>query len=528
MLWILIIIMGIYTIMKLNENKQLAQRCKKLVKYSISIEDKYEAMYNEFKKYFPIKNAQEEATRIIQDTQAKVEKIEKKLSEEQEKINEEIQQAHLSAEKIINEAKQKAIEIAGNALDAKENAKSYENIAKSMKNIILGYGTEYLIPSSDTLLDNLADTYGFTQASKDYKEIRQKIREKIKHNLAATCDYAEQNRRSTAISFVTDAFNGKAETILSKAKSDNFGTLKQQLIDAFTLVNFNGTAFRNARINQEFFNMRMEELRLACIIHELHQKDLEEQKQIRDKIREEEKVRRDIEKALNNAQKEEEILQKAMEKARIQLEKANAEQRANYEAQIAELEKKYHEAEERNKRALSMAQQTKLGHIYIISNEGSFGRNIYKIGMTRRLEPLERVRELSNASVPFPFEVHAIIWSENAPALETMLHKKFALYQVNKVNFRKEFFRIPLSEIKAELERNDLDVKWTITSQTTEYLESLAIEKAIQNNEQAREAWLNHQFELASTEYQNNIISSNNIEISSDSNLLSEGASNDK
>ncbi|MBR0167749.1 MAG: GIY-YIG nuclease family protein, partial [Synergistaceae bacterium] len=180
------------------------------------------------------------------------------------------------------------------------------------------------------------------------------------------------------------------------------------------------------------------------------------------------------------------------EKAKAQLEQANAEQRAAYEAQIAELERKYQEAEERNKRALSMAQQTKAGYVYIISNEGSFGQNIYKIGMTRRLEPLDRVRELSSASVPFAFDVHALIWSDDAPALENMLHKKFALSQVNKVNFRKEFFRLSLSEIRAELEKSGLNVKWTMTAEAREYRETLTIEKAIQDNPQAREDWPNH------------------------------------
>lgn len=116
--------------------------------------------------------------------------------------------------------------------------------------------------------------------------------------------------------------------------------------------------------------------------------------------------------------------------------------------------------------------------------------------MTRRLEPLDRIKELSSASVPFPFEVHAVIWSEDAPALENMLHKKFALAQVNKVNFRKEFFRLPLSEIRSELEISGINVTWTITAQTSEYLESLAIEQAILNDPQAKEDWLHHQLEL--------------------------------
>ena len=468
-----------------KENKELLQRCVNLQKRCDSLSSKYEK----------ITDAEAEANRIIFEAKAKADSMTAEIMIRENNLNAEIQATRDKAVSIIEDAQAKAHKIAGSALEARDNAKLYEQTVKAMKNIILGYGSDYLIPSRN-LLDDLADTYGYTQASEDYKNIRKKIRDIVKNNLAADCDYVETNRRHTAISFITDAFNGKADTILAQSKSDNFGTLRQKLIDAFTFVNFNGTAFKNARIYQSFFELRMEELRLACVLREIHQRDLEEQREIREKMREEEKARREIEKALKDAQKEEEILQKAMDKARAQLEEANVEQRAKYEAQIAELERKYQEAEERNKRALSMAQQTKSGHVYIISNVGSFGENVYKIGMTRRLEPLDRVRELSSASVPFPFEVHAMIWSEDAPALENMLHKKFALAQVNKVNFRKEFFRIPLADIRAELESQNLNIKWTIAAETSEYLESLAIEKIIQDNEQARNDWLNHQLDI--------------------------------
>ena len=487
---IIILIVAVVSIMSISYKLQTLKDEKEDFKKKYLIAIKYEKYYEKYAKYAQIEDAEAEAERIINKANQEAEIL---ISSAKDNL----QKSKNQSEKIINNAQQQAREIEEDALNARDNAKLYEQTVKSMKNIILGYGNDYIIPSRN-LLDDLADTYGYTQASKDYKELRKKIRDMVKNNLAANCDYAEINRRQTAITFVTDAFNGKVDTILAQAKSDNFGTLRQKLIDAFTIVNYNGSAFRNARINQDFFNMRMEELRLACILHELHMKDLEEQRQIREKMREEEKARRDFEKAMKDAQKEEDMLQKAMEKARAQLEKANAEQRAKYEAQIAELEQKYKEAEERNKRALSMAQQTKSGHVYIISNIGSFGENIYKIGMTRRLEPLDRIKELSSASVPFPFEVHAMIWSEDAPALENMLHKKFALAQVNKVNFRKEFFRISLADIRSELEKQNLNVKWTIAAETSEYLESLAIEKAITTNAQARADWLAHQLDIYS------------------------------
>lgn len=99
-----------------------------------------------------------------------------------------------------------------------------------------------------------------------------------------------------------------------------------------------------------------------------------------------------------------------------------------------------------------MAQQTKSSYVYIISNFGSFGDGVFKIGMTRRLEPLDRVRELGDASVPFTFDVHALIYSEDAPALEAELHRHFNEHRLNLVNNRKEFFRVDLDELKAKLE----------------------------------------------------------------------------
>ena len=100
------------------------------------------------------------------------------------------------------------------------------------------------------------------------------------------------------------------------------------------------------------------------------------------------------------------------------------------EAQLRELNVKLVEAEEKSMKAISMAQQTKKGHVYIISNLGSFGEDVYKIGLTRRLDPNERVRELGDAGVPFPFDVHAMLASDDAPALETALHRRFVERQV--------------------------------------------------------------------------------------------------
>jgi hypothetical protein len=134
---------------------------------------------------------------------------------------------------------------------------------------------------------------------------------------------------------------------------------------------------------------------------------------------------------------------------------------------------------------------TKTGHVYIISNVGSFGDNIYKIGMTRRLEPMDRVKELGDASVPFPFDVHAMIRSSNAPALENALHNHFAARRLNLENQRKEFFRVTIDEIRAELDtlrvelNIDSELSLTLLAEAKEYRMSEAKRKHLEASWQA-------------------------------------------
>ena len=116
----------------------------------------------------------------------------------------------------------------------------------------------------------------------------------------------------------------------------------------------------------------------------------------------------------------------------------------------------------------------KAGYVYVISNIGSFGENVYKIGMTRRLEPMERIDELGGASVPFKFDVHAMIFSDNAPALEAALHRAFENKKLNMVNRRREFFNVTLDEIEEVVKKNyDKTVEFVRLPEAEQYRESL-------------------------------------------------------
>jgi cell division septum initiation protein DivIVA len=404
--------------------------------------------------------------------------------------------ATVQAARIVEEAEKNAAEVAGGAYEALKNSALYEKSVRAMKNVIEGYGDEYLIPPH-SLLDDVADSLQHAQAGQELRNAREQTKVMIRNGTAAACDYAEHARRETATHFVVDAFNGRVDSILSRARNDNAGKLKQEISDAFALVNLGGKAFRNARITEQFLSSRLNELKWAAIAQQLLMEQREEQRQIKEQAREEAQAAKERERALREAAKDEETYRKAMAQAQEQFEKATGEQRAKYEERLREVTDLLKQAEERRQRALSMAQQTKKGHVYIISNIGSFGEDVFKVGLTRRWDPLERVRELGDASVPFEFDVHAMILADDAPALEKELHRRFVLTQVNKVNRRREFFRISLKEIRRAIEELAITgVTWTMVAAAKQYRDTLATEKAIAADPKVRDDFIKHQFEL--------------------------------
>ncbi|MCU6664477.1 DUF4041 domain-containing protein [Silvania hatchlandensis] len=422
-----------------------------------------------------ISNANNEAVVITKDARDARLKARERLDNANSRADELISNANDNAMKIVADAEIRAKEIAGSAYEAKEFAETYQAVAKSMKNKIEGYGDEWIVPNR-SVLDELAENYEFTDAGRELQKARELTKSLIKTSKAASCDYVEPNRRNTAIKFVLDAFNGKVDSTLSKIKHNNYGKLSQEIKDAFQLVNYNGSAFRSAKITDIYLQARLNELKWGVAVNEIMLEEKEEQRRIKEQLREEEKARREYERAIKEAEKEEKTIQQAIDKATKELMLAGEEQRLALEQKLAELQIKFEEAEAKNQRAISMAQQTRSGHVYVISNIGSFGENVYKIGMTRRLEPLDRVRELGDASVPFAFDVHAMIYSDDAPSLENHLHKVFNEKQVNKVNSRKEFFNVGIKDIKSTVANMNIDAHWTMFADAKEYRESLAIE----------------------------------------------------
>jgi hypothetical protein len=285
------------------------------------------------------------------------------------------------------------------------------------------------------------------------------------------------------------AFNGECDSFIARVDYKNIDQMKRRIESSFDQINKLGENWK-CQINRRYLQNRLAELELVYEYEEQKQREKEEQARIREQIREEDKAAREAIKAQEEASKEEAKYEDLLRKAEKEAAAAGDKDKARLNAKIEELQKRIADIEEK-KRAISQAMLTKTGHVYIISNVGSFGENVYKIGMTRRLEPMDRVKELGDASVPFPFDVHAMIRTNNAPALENALHNHFGSRRLNLENERKEFFRVSIDEIRAELEilseqlQIDSELRLTLLAEAKEYRMSEAKRKHLESSWQA-------------------------------------------
>jgi hypothetical protein len=273
------------------------------------------------------------------------------------------------------------------------------------------------------------------------------------------------------------AFNGECDSAVSRVSWNNIGSVEARISKAFEAINNLGST-QNISITRNYFDLKLEELRIEFELQEKIHQEKDEQKKIREHMREEQKVQQEIEKAMQDAEHEEAIHQKALEKAKAEISKSTGAELDALNEKIKTLEASLQKAQEQKARAISRAQETKSGHVYIVSNIGSFGENVYKFGMTRRLDPQDRIDELGNASVPFDFDVHGLIYTDNAPELENKLHKHINHKRINLVHMRREFFNITIDEIEEIVKELNLDLQLTKLAEAKEYRMSQSIREA--------------------------------------------------
>ncbi|APM34594.1 MULTISPECIES: GIY-YIG nuclease family protein [Klebsiella/Raoultella group] len=292
-----------------------------------------------------------------------------------------------------------------------------------------------------------------------------------------------------------------AQEEIQKVLDDTYRYKRKTLLASVTLRNFEKkledirrekAIYQTLIAKYDFFQLRdhsdwkvvEKEFRDKVLELQAAQDERDAQNEIKRQMREERQRAEELERQQQEAEAKEQELEarrKAVEEALLA---ADEEHRQELEETRRQLEQEIEDVHKQYERAKSMAQMTKQGHVYIISNIGSFGENVFKIGMTRRLEPLDRVSELSGASVPFEFDVHAMISCDDAPALEYALHNKLSSERMNKVNLRKEFFKTDLNKIIQCVEEHHGKVEYVADPAALQYYRSLEIAEEAQNNKE--------------------------------------------
>ena len=292
-----------------------------------------------------------------------------------------------------------------------------------------------------------------------------------------------------------------AQEEIQKVLDDTYRYKRKTLLASVTLRNFEKkledirrekAIYQTLIAKYDFFQLRdhsdwkvvEKEFRDKVLELQAAQDERDAQNEIKRQMREERQRAEELERQQQEAEAKEQELEarrKAVEEALLA---ADEEHRQELEETRRQLEQEIEDVHKQYERAKSMAQMTKQGHVYIISNIGSCGENVFKIGMTRRLEPLDRVSELSGASVPFEFDVHAMISCDDAPALEYALHNKLSSERMNKVNLRKEFFKTDLNKIIQCVEEHHGKVEYVADPAALQYYRSLEIAEEAQNNKE--------------------------------------------
>lgn len=270
------------------------------------------------------------------------------------------------------------------------------------------------------------------------------------------------------------AFNTHCDNVITKVTYRNYALSEKKIRRALEIINENEQL---QSITPQYLALKLEELNATYKYKEAIEHEKELLREQREKEREDKKLQQEIASARASITKDESHVNTELTRLRNMLadEKSDkdkiARQMQSLELKLAELDEKKKDIENRQNNAMA-------GYVYIISNIGAFGEGVVKIGVTRRLEPLDRIKELGDASVPFCFDIHALLFSDKAFQLENALHKRFAKNRVNRINHRKEFFNIPIEELKAAVEKESKGlVDFEVTPEAREYRESLVLNK---------------------------------------------------
>ena len=417
------------------------------------------------------------------DLGEKIKKLEKELKDEKEKVLEIEKMDLLEAIKKTNELNKKILksELQKEKMDKALLETTYElNKRKAMLEAV----NDELNMESFALYKPKYDFANSSQYKFKLEEIRKKQKEMVKSKKAVhySKDWtingsASEGRKMTNnnIKMILRSFNSDCEAAINKIKFSNLERIESRIYKSFEQLN-KLNEINQVSITQEFLNLKFDELHLGYEYEQKKELEKELLREEREKEKENRKVLQEIERKKRSISKEILHYENALDELENKILIASDSEKLELKNKLSEIKEiigKYNdEKEELDYRLENIG----AGYVYIISNIGAFGENIFKIGVTRRLEPLDRIRELSSASVPFKFDVHALIFSYQAYNLEKELHNLFDNKRVNLVNNRKEFFNISIEEVETALSKyKDLTFEFNKIPDAEEYRETLRL-----------------------------------------------------
>ena len=397
---------------------------------------------------------------LIEQKEQEVEQISQKVKEQEEVL--------AKLEQRLNDANKK-LEQAKKDLVATDDAIYFESYGL--------YKPRYSFANSSSYKDQLA-------------KVRAQQKDMIRNEKAGeifrpmTLDGSTSKGRSMQkknIKQLLRAFNGECEAAINKVTKSNIATIEKRIDRSFEQLNKLNTP-NGVEITKRYLLSKIDEAHIALEFELKKEEEREKLREQKEREREEKKLQQEIERERKKYEKDESHFLKVQKEVEEKISNSSNDDEINsLKAELLELQKQLDTIKEKKEKLTNRAENPTAGYVYIISNIGSFGKNVFKIGVTRRLDPLERIKELGSASVPFKFDVHALIFSEDAFKLESELHKKFAQERVNQVNPRKEYFNITIDDVKKVLENyRNLTFDFTEIPEAEEYRESL---KLRQNNQ---------------------------------------------
>lgn len=295
------------------------------------------------------------------------------------------------------------------------------------------------------------------------KQVVKRINEQAKNSKWTVNGSNAQGQKmvSDICRLLMTAFNGACDDIIRRVKFSNIEKSVESIDKQADKISKYGRVI-GISIPAEYISLKKSEAYVSYEYAKFKEEEKERLREQREREREEKKLAKEIAEKRKKLEKERKQYQQELTSVYERLKDAEGETKEALEAKKAELEEKLTDNEKAKEDVDYREANQRAGYVYVISNIGSFGDDVFKIGMTRRLDPYERIRELGDASVPFKFDVHAMIFTDDAPGLESALHKEFEDRKLNLVNQRREFFKCSLEEIKSAILKNyDKTVEFT-------------------------------------------------------------------